>query len=297
MPSYIVYAILAYMILAVHGILDKFMLTKTVKHPVAYTFYSGTTTILVFLIAPFGLHWIGLNNFFIALISGASFLFAMYFLYVAIQESSVSRILPIQGGLVPLFTYILATVLIGDRLTLYQTLAFALLTFGAVLIAFKHEKGSWRATALKDAVLAAFLFALSFVLAKHIYDISNLVSGLVWTRVGLFLASLSLLIPRHNRKLIFSTPKTQTKQNALLFYSTRLLGALAGLLQNYAVSIGSVVIVNALQGLQFTFLLAATSILSIYFPKILKEKINKQVLILKFTAIILITCGLFLLSK
>ncbi|MBX4191713.1 MAG: hypothetical protein KW804_02865, partial [Candidatus Doudnabacteria bacterium] len=90
-------------------------------------------------------------------------------------------------------------------------------------------------------------------------------------------------------------PKEAGVKNVALYYSSRATGTVGGFLQNYAVSLGSVSVVNALQGVQFVFLLILTSLLSIYFPKVLKEKISAEILTLKVTAIALISCGLYLL--
>ncbi len=296
MPDYVLLAVGAYLLLALHGVADKFMLTNTIKHPVVYTFFAGSSSIFVFLLAPFGLHFLPWKDFMLALVSGASFLYATFYLYKAIQASSVSRILPIEGGLVPLFTYIFAFAFLNDRLSGNQTVAFLLLTSGAILLSLRSEGGQWKFKALRDATIAAILFAASLVLIKHVYDVGGLVTGLVWSRLGLFSAAMLFLILPSNRKLIFSAPKESSRKNTTLFYGTRFVGAIAGLMQNYAISIGSVVIVNALQGLQFVFVLLMTSFLTTYFPKILYERINAQTLAIKLLAIILITTGLALLS-
>jgi drug/metabolite transporter (DMT)-like permease len=296
MPNYVVYALLAYLLLAIHGVVDKFLLSGPIRRPIAYTFYSGSTTIFVLLLAPFGVQMLWGYDMLAAVAAGGAFLFATYFLYSAIQQSSVSRILPIQGGLVPIFTYLFAHYLLGEVLTQNQTLAFLLLTAGAVLVSLKNDSGKWRAPAFLPAIAAALLFALSLVLSKYVFDVSNLVTGLVWSRLGMFVLSLSLLLFKPARAAIFETPKEAGKKNVILFYAVRVLGAIAGLLQNYAIAIGSVIIVNALQGLQFVFLLVMTSFLSIYFPKILKEKVTAPIFVLKMIAIVLITSGIILIS-
>jgi drug/metabolite transporter (DMT)-like permease len=292
MPSYVIYALLAYLLLAVHGVVDKFLLNKAIRHPIAYTFYAGTTTIFVILLAPFGLQMLSAKDMLIAVAAGGSFLYATYYLYSAIQRSSVSRVLPIEGGLVPIFTYIFAHYFLGEVLSSSETTAFLLLTTGSILMAIKKETGRWGIPAFGSAVMAAVLFALSLVLSKYIYDASNLVTGLVWSRLGMFILALAfLLFPRARRKIL-DTPKEAGESNAVLFYVVRFIGAIAGLLQNYAIAIGSVVIVNALQGLQFTFILLLTVTLSHKYPKILKENISPQTLAIKLAAIALITIGL-----
>lgn len=290
-------AVFAYFLFAINGIADKFLLTKAVRHPIAYAFYIGITGPLTLVLAPFGLKALSAKDFFIALIGGACFVIASYFFYIAIQQTSISRILPVEGGLVPVFTLILAYLILGERLTAIQLLAFGLLVSGAILISLKKDPGGWHPKALAVGSVAALLFALSLTLTKFIFDQTNFVSGLIWTRLGFLTASLSFLIPKKSRQYIFEAPRETSGGNKLLYYGTRLTGGLGGLLQNYAISLGSVTIVNALQGTQYGILLISTIALSKYYPKILRERVSGPILVQKIAAIILIAWGLILLIK
>jgi uncharacterized membrane protein len=289
-------ALAAHFLLAFNGVADKFLLSKAVRHPIAYAFFTGITGPFVFILAPFGLQWIGWDGLLIAIMGGACFPVALFFFDTAIQETSISRILPIEGGLVPIFTLGFAYVLLGERLSNNQLGAFSLLVVGAVLISFRIEKGKYRAVALSNAAVAAVLFALSAVITKYIFDQSNFVSGLVWTRVGFFLASISFLVSARVRGYIFNTPKQVSSGNKVLYLSTRVTGMLSGFMQNLAVAWGSVTIVSALQGVQFAFLLIMTAVLTRWFPKILKEKFTPKIIAQKTLALVCISVGLFLLT-
>lgn len=290
------FAVIAYLFLALNGVVDKILLTRAVKNASAYAFWSGILAPLIFVLAPFGLTLLDTQDMLIALAGGAVFTYGTFFLYKGIQETSISRIMPIEGGLVPLFTLILAYFLLNERLPEHQLLAFAFLVAGAVLVAFRREEAVWRPKALENASLAALLFAVSFVLTKLVYDHSNFVTGLVWTRVGVFLAALSFLASRKLRNEIAGAARNTSRNNILVYYGSRGLGVFGGWLQNYAISVGSVTIVNALQGTQFAFVLLLSTLLSVYFPKILKERMNPGTLAQKLIAIVLITVGLYFLS-
>lgn len=295
--SYIAIAVVAYMLYAINGVVDKFLLTKAVKSPAVYAFYIGITSPMTWVLAPFGLKFVGPLDLLIAIIGGASFVVALYFLYVATRQTTISRLLPIEGGLVPIFTLVFAYLFLGERLSQMQLLAFGLMVLGAVLIAFKYEKGGWYAKALGNATIAAVFFALSFVLTKYIFDETNFVSGLIWTRLGFFLVSVSMLIPKTTRQKIFNAPKETSKGNIFLYYGARVSGGLAGLLQNYAISLGSVTLVNAMQGTQYAFLLVMAILLSRYYPRVLKEQISFAIFLQKIAAIILISGGLYFLAR
>jgi len=309
---WIILATSAYFLLAINGVADKFLLTQAVRHPVAYAFYVGITGPFTLFLSALGLvgqwlHWHFLQSEFtlqflspahtvVALVGGACFPLALYFSYKAIQQTSVSRILPIQGGLVPVFTLMLAYIILGERLNQHQTFAFLFLILGAMLIAFKKKHGEWHALAFGNATISAFLFALSLTLEKFVFHYVNFGSGLIWTRLGFFLASVSFLIPPQARRYIFNAPKQTSNSNKFVYLGARVAGGVSGVLQNYAIKIGSVTLVNALQGTQYAFLLILTSVLSLKFPKILKEKVNTQTITQKLFAIILISLGLVFLA-
>ncbi|MDP4001248.1 MAG: EamA family transporter [bacterium] len=292
MSLFLTVAITAYLLFAVNGVADKFLLTKAIKHPVVYAFFSGGISIVTLVLAPFFLKAISWPTFYIALMAGTSFTYALYFFYTATQKTTISRILPIEGGLVPVFTLILSYTILGERLDNSQLLAFAFLVVGAILISFRRDKSGWHMAAFKNATVAAMLFALSFVLTKYVYNQTPFISGLIWTRMGLIVGASSFLIIKEFRKHIFAAPDKTSEHNKLIFYGARAAGGLGGFLQNYAISLGSVTIVNAIQGTQFAFLLIMTSLISIYYPKILEEQITKLIIVQKFLAIILITWGL-----
>jgi len=313
MSLWVSFAIAGYFLLAVNGVIDKFLLTKAVKHPVAYAFYVGIGAPLTLLLIPIGYLGAAFNldffktnlvfqfltpmHTFVAIIGGACFPLALYFSYKAIQQTSISRILPVQGGLVPCFTLVMAYAILGERLSLNQTVAFGFLVLGAILISLKKKGGHWHAIAFGNAMVSSFLFALSFTLEKFIFDQSNFGSGLVWTRIGFFLVSASFLIVPKSRKYIFNAPKEASTGNKFLFLGARVTGSMAGLFQNYAIAIGSVTMVNALQGTQYAFLLILTILLSVRFPKILKEDVSESKIVLKIASLILISIGLFFLVK
>ena len=199
---YIWIAIGAYFLYAINGIIDKFLLSKVVPHPAVYAFYIGVTSPLTWVLAPFGLKFLSWTDLAIAIVGGAAFVAALTFLYIATLKTTISRLLPVEGGFVPFFTLILSYGILGERLNQNQLLAFVFLVAGAVLISIKRDKTGWHPKALATAILAAFLFALSFTLTKYIFDKTNFVSGIIWTRMGFFLLSMAFLIPRRTRLAI-----------------------------------------------------------------------------------------------
>ena len=121
------------------------------------------------------------------------------------------------------------------------------------------------------------------------------ISAYAWTRMGGFLAAMGLLLFPSNWRVIFAKPKSSKKQAFGLFLGTKIAAGISFLMIHYAVAIGSVAIVNALQGVQYAFLLLIVILLSIKFPKILKEELTKETVGQKILGIIFVGAGLVVL--
>lgn len=298
MHYWIAIATISYLLFAINSVIDKFLLMGPIKHPSMYAFFVGLSSGAILILAPFGLHILKEQDMAIALLGGAIFTYALYFLYCASRFTSVSRLVPIEAGLVAVCTLVFSYIFLHESLTGLQLGAFVLLVFGAVSISLKkNEMQAWRPSGLLYALVAAVLFSASLVLTKMVYNHTNFISGLIWTRLGLFVGALTFLFTPQFRKHLLTSSQPARSGSAALFYSAQGLGALASFLQNYAIALGSVVIVNALQATQFMFVLIITIVLSLYFPKVLKEELTRTILIQKVLAIGCISLGLVLLTR
>lgn len=296
METYVLIAISAYLLFALNGVIDKFLLGKGIPKPVVFAFYIGVGSSLVLLLSPFGFSVPSAKIIIVSLLSGLAFFFALISLYSSLKFASASRVLPTIGGLVPLITFPLSIFIVGEQLSFSQFAGMLLLAASSLLLAVGARAYSKQHHWFLYAMLASGLFALSFTLSKIVYLDQAFISGLIWTRLGLIAGALLVLVVPSVRKQIFTTTKQAGKPTGVLFLLGQAIGASAGILQNYAVALGSVVVVNALQGTQFAILFILTSLLSRWFPKVLKEDISKKIILPKLIAITLIIVGLILVA-
>jgi drug/metabolite transporter (DMT)-like permease len=305
--NWLLIAIAAYLILAIVNLADKFLLEKVVPSAKTYTFLVGIMGLIVIVIAPWYLSWPGLYLWLGNIIVGALFPGALLLLYRSLKIGDASKIIPLVGGIVPVFTILLAFVFLGERFLLMQWIAIVYLLLGTVMLAYLPASNNlwsrmlhWfgltskkNKTAVVTAIMAGLVFALFFVGSKFLYDQQAFLSSFIWIRLGTFLASLSLLIPKKIRHEIFHGLKGLKQKKSVLFFSNQGLAAIGFLLQNYAIFLGSVAVVNALQGVQYAFLLVLGGLISVFFPKLLKENISKTIIIQKILAVVLISLGLY----
>ncbi len=304
---WLIITILAYLILAFVILIDKYLLSTSIPNAKVYSFYIGALSIIALLFIPF-------IDFFIpsflliglALLAGALFILAIFALYSALIKFEVSRIIPVVGGILPIFTLVLVYLFSegGEILGFYQFLAFIFLILGSVLIVLEKEK-LITIKSLQFSILAAFLFALSLFLTKLVfvefeqYTNDPFWSGFIWIRIGSFLmAIIFFLASAEIRNEIFVKKDILEPRTAKIFLSNQALGGFATILQNWAmflVPFGMLAFINALEGIKYVFLLILTFFISLKFSQFFKEDISKKVLLQKIIAVLLIVVGLIFL--
>jgi len=284
--------ILANVFYALAFVIDKYIVSRALPHPIVYTFYVGILSIGVLILIPFGFNFPSFEQLIFALLAGLAQIIGYIFLYKALHLGEVSRIIPFIGGFLAIFTFILASSFIGERLTGQQFIAFILLVVGGLILSIK--KGVFFKKRFALAILAALAFAILWVINKYLFMGASFISAIVWIRTATAIIALFLLIPKKNRKKIFKKTEKLKKGTVKYVISGRILSVLGALGIYVAVFLGSVVLVNSLQGIQYVFIMILALILFKKFPK-LKEQFNKEVIFQKILAIILIGIGLILL--
>jgi len=297
--SWLLVTISVYFLLAIVALVDKYLLGGGLLSPKMYAFYVGILGILALILIPFGFFIPQFLVMVLALLAGIFHILGVFITFKAIQIFEVSRVIPAIGGFLPLFVFGLTFISPGEKeiISFFEIIAFSLLVLGSVIIAWEKSK-TISFSSLRMAALAAFLFALYFIFAKFVYQDHPFISGFIWTRIGAFLMAMIFLFTKEVRQELLKKRETLKIKTFGILIPNQTMAAGAFLLQNWAVSmvpLGFLAFINALEGTRYIFLLIFAILLSIKFPKILKEEISKSVLLQKILAILLICGGLALL--
>jgi hypothetical protein len=286
-------AILAYFFFALASMGDRYLLIGP-PNPKIYAFYVGILGIISVVLIPFVGFYIIPG--YLVLLVGLVFFLSILTLYESLERFEVSRIIPALGGFLPIFTLLLAFLIIGSQefLGFEKVLSFILLISGSILISIERSiKLSLKSIAF--AALAAFFLSLYFVLSKVLFSENSFWTSFIWIRIWTFIFTLFLLFFKGVRKEIFAKKKAFSKKTGSIFLINQIIGALAVVLQNWSIALAEaafISFVSALQGVQYAFLFLFTSL----FPNILKEKRTKKIVVQKIVAIILIGAGLGILA-
>lgn len=305
--NWIAIAIVAYFLISLEVILDKFLLSsKRISHPAIYTFYSGMLSFLAIVLFPFGLHGISFLQFFQYLSVGFVFSYGVLMLFSAIKKNEASRVTPAIGAIIPIATFFLSVIFLKDYLSAKQVLGVLLLIFGGLLISWEFSFGRKKERhfydGFRETVLAGILLAVSYIFFKSLCEQDNFINVFIWSRMGFTLGALSLLFFIPWRKAIFGSlvrfkkPEKENKRSGFLFSANKLLGGIGSILLNFSISLGDVTIVNAMVALEYVFIFLMGLFFSLQFPKIFQEKTNWKNIAQKLSAIFIITAGLILVS-
>lgn len=297
--TWLIVIILAYLLLAVVALIDRYLLAGE-PNPKVYAFYVGMLSGLLVLLIPFIDFYIpSLILLGLSFLAGVTLIAALFALYTALEKFETSRIITATGGFIPLFSFALVWAFPGGEkvLSLSVVISFLLLVAGSVIITWQ-KKALFRES-LKISAVAALLFALTFFLSKQVYNSMPFLNGLVWIRISSFLAALVFLLNKKTRVEIFQDQDSFDQKTGFLFLVNQAMGGIAVLLQNWAVALASVSflpIIHALQGLEYAFVFLLGILLSSKFPRLLKKEPTKKVIIKKTAGIVLIGIGLAVLA-
>jgi len=315
--SWIVVALLGYFLNAVAALLDKYLLAERIKAPAVYAFFVSLFSLFVLPVvfigflfidlktagaASFGFQFFNWQTTGTFLLSGVLFLYGLVALYIAVKKNEISRITPLVGTVISLVAIgagFFPGIFSEAAFSSIHILALALLIGGGLLVSFdlplrKHEHIS------SSVFIAGMAMGVSLLLLKYGFGEANFVSGLIWSRLGMFLAGLSLLlIPVYRGQILgeicaFSGASRSAVHTGAVFVLNKVCAGGATFLLIYATYLGPVSFIQALSGMQYVFLLMLALPLSFRYPKVFGERLFFWDWFQKACAIIIIGLGLWL---
>jgi uncharacterized membrane protein len=328
--NWLAITLLAYLLLALEVVLDKFLLSsKRVSHPAIYAFYSATTGLFALVFIPFGFHAVPYAEILFRLFAGIIFIYGMFFLFSALNESEASRVAPVVGAVVPISVFFLSLIFLGERFASREMLGLVLLITGGLLISLDfsqrkefsppHQRTRYLArkkilafwcggkffVGFKRSILAGLFLAMAATMFKGFYEHDNFFNVYIWTRIGAFVGILFFFLIPAWRKIIFNSlskfknPEKQHQTSGALYIITRATGGLGSILKEKATSLtaASVTLVNALVSVEYVFVFILGIGFSLWFPQVFKERKDWETAFQKLVSILIITLGIVLVFR
>lgn len=296
---WLVIALIGYLLLALVFVLDKIILTKSVGKPIVYTFYSTIYMVAAFATLLFGGGLLHGMDWWWAILSGVSFGFGLWTMFIAVQKSEASHINPFIGGVITIFVLLLSLVFLGERLGIKEIIGVIILACASLLLSSEKSKhNSGIHMGFLWGIISAICFAVSHVTAKYLYDIYSFATAFGWTKGTVALVGLFTLLFPSVRALFKTKKKKATKkavsartQGTVLIIVDKIAAASGVVLIQYAAAIGSVSVVHAMSGIQYVIMFLFILMLTRFWPRILKEYMTKRELIIQTIAFVLVVLG------
>jgi uncharacterized membrane protein len=275
---------------AIVDVTDKYLVDKFVKNPYVIVCISGLVN-LFFGLAMFQFQIISVFDIFICFfIALTNLLFVMAYLK-AFQIEEVSRVVPLFQVSV-MFVVMMAFLFLGERLTLTQYGGIFLLMAGALLVSLRK-----RISLSKGALLglaAAFLSAINFILMDYAQAAVGYQVVFAYSRILFFIVTTPFFL------FAWKDIKYSIQKGGKVFLSAasfaEAVNALGFFLMVWAFSMGSVSLVNAVVATEPFMVLAMTIFLTMFFPHFIKEEIDRDTIIYKVAAIIMIFIGVWMIG-
>lgn len=291
---WIILSILAAILWTSSNLIDKYILDKYIRQPLICLITLGLVG-LISSIAIFIKNFVYLSSYSLILsfIGGLIYVAILTCYLKALKMEEASRVVPLFS-LNAIFVLILASLFLDEILTPIEYFGVFLLVCGAILISIKRSFKLRNTKAFWLMILAAILSALFNVLTKYLLNFADYWTIFSYTRLGSFFSILPLIY-------IYMPELKKT----LRIYGKRVLGFMTatqiinifGLLSfTAAISFGYVSLVVGINQIQPLFVFLFASILSIFYPKILKEEVKGPIILLKVVAIILMIAGVTLIT-
>ena len=300
MNNWLLISTAGYLLLAVEAVITKILLSNKVKSWQLYSFYVGLLSLNGVLFAPFGLKWFGGMLFLESLLTGTIFFLALVFLYKSLEKSSASRVFILYGSVVTVASFFWEYLLLGQLFSKADLMAVLLLILGGFLVSFKFYKNRMFSD-YKTVIFSGFLMALALVMMKDIFTQQNFITGYVFSRFGVFLSALSLMLYPKFRRAVKASLKNKSKKdnqkNFGFILGAKIVSGTGTILITYAISLGSVTIINALVSVQYSFVFIFTVLLGFLNRKMIQEKVTTKNIIFKTAGLILVIMGIFLIHN
>ncbi len=282
-------------------VIDKSLLTSSFKRAGTYAATVGALSGLAVIVLFFGAHIpASIVSWACIATAGVTFVLALWAFFSALAAGEASRVVPIVGSLIPILTFLGTSTILGERLSQLQAIGFGLLILATIILAGGSAKSRLSSRATGMAVLSASLYALSSLAIKVGYDAEGFVTAFGLSRAfGVATAVAILCIDQKTWaeiQSVFAHKKSKKKASrfaAILILVGQTLGAIGFILVQYAISLGSAAIVNALQAVQYAFLVLIAFIFAKHAPRLLGEDLRLPTVIRKSVAIIIVAIGLW----
>ncbi len=296
-------AVLAASFFASSNHIDKYLISKAVKHAdyraliLVSTFISGGAMSLIYLfVCHFNVSF-DLPSILLMLLNSVFMVLALIFWFKALSREDVT-VVTIMLQLIPVFKLLIAPILLDNQIiSPVQLIGSAIITLAAVLITYEPSKrriDKHRIITLAIMALVSILYATYDVINRYVSETHDFNQTILWLNLTLlFVGILIYIFIKSYRKSFNTMLKSNGAKVIGLNLANEMLYSFGNVIQIFASTMASVALVSFVsQGTSPFIVMLMGILITKFFPKIEKERITKKEIIKRTITIIMCIIGL-----
>jgi len=290
-----VFALLAPAFWALNNVFIKFLITNKFKSyfPMIFTLIS-CDAVFAAAILVFGTVKYSFPYSLLAITVGMMPLAAFWFYSKALITEEVSRIVTLFQ-LIPVFVVFLSVIFLNEILGIQKYLGISLIVIASILISYKKASKKPFSVALKFMIPFGIIIAAYTIADKTLLGYLDYWTVFFWNILGAFIGVFLMLTLSKPRIEITKKILVVGKKTVFTTFIGEGLYVIGTICSLIALSLVDASLASSLFGLQPFYVFFYTIVLSLFLPNILKEKINRESLLLKASAIALMFLGTWLI--
>ncbi len=289
---------------AVGSFIDKFLVDRLKSEELSMavlllysTLFSVLVLPVVFLIGG-GLDTLFSIQILLLIAAGVVEAVALFLFFSALVREEVSLVIPLLQ-LTPVFSFAFGLLVLGETLTLLQGVGCVTVILGGMLLTLEFSEETRfkiKKYLLVYMIFAAAAYALTDTLFKYGGSANAFWTSVFWQHVGLLGAGVAVFLakPSYRRQFVShvqASPASFVGLNIL----NETLHAGGVMLVNFALFFAPIALVATVTAYHPVFVLIGGAMLTMYFPKLISEKLSARHLIHKSVATLVVVLGSVLL--
>ena len=296
-------ALIAPAIFSISGHIDKYLLSKYFKNVgagtlIIFSSLIGLFVLPVILVIEPDVFSINIGNAALIIFNGVLYLIGLMPYLYALAKDEASTVLPIFQT-IPVFSYVLAFLVLGEQLTVIQIAASLLMILGAVIISLDllAAKLRFKWSVFWLMLLASFIFAINTLIFKFVAIKESFWVTSFWEYIGFVLFAIFLFIFATSYRKEFVAIMRQHNISILSINAfNEIINIIGKAVFNFATLLAPLALVSAVNGFQQAFIFIYGIILTLFFPSLGRESLIKKHLAQKLIAISIMLAGTYLLN-
>lgn len=296
--SWLIPTLLSPLFGTVVNFVDKYVVEKQIKDYRGMPILVGINGLLVGILFCFlsGMHLLPLLDMALLITSGILISWSGVLYFKALSGEETSGIV-ILFQTFPMMVLILSYIFLGEKITLIQLVGFLIVLLSAIGVSNTKITSIKLTSAFWLILVVNFMWAVAAILVKFSTGQTTFSNVLTYESLGVGIGGLLLFIfSKSIRDSFFQNIKPVGKKVLVIMFLNEGFFVISRALTYFAYSIGPTALVSVMGSTNVFFGIFVGIMLTICWPKIIKEDISRDVLIKKIFYSIIMFLGIILVT-